>query len=486
MIQQVEVLVIDDEYKFRKDMIEEAAKAQNSRIFNYSFTYYDSFSAIPAGDLNRFKIILLDWGFPDGQLQGYQVLKELRKVRQFSGYIILFTQKIERQAFENCFDDKEGANDYHCIAYGADTLINTMNRLLSQALPREWGEVSYDYIKDFNVYTYHQFATKKDNVEKTQQTKKLLTTEWSLTYDNKLKSTGSMGDVILMIEKLADKDVPVLILGDTGTGKELVARLLHYHHKSKRRENSFLDLNCGALSPELLDGELFGTLPGAFTDAVEKAGVFEQVTVYNDKGSSISGGTVFLDEIGLMDFQSQAFLLRVLQEQKVRRLGYDLKKAKQKANYVKTEGQEIKKEYYGDIPVNFRLVAATNEDLIQNVLDKEFRLDLFFRIGYAIIRIPRLTERHQNDFNLLFQFFLKKYSDAYGKRIEINEGDKLKQETANLIHYLWTAFPWMGNVRELESVVHTMVAFCEDGDELNIKNIPPAFYEVSRRLGFKE
>ncbi len=201
----------------------------------------------------------------------------------------------------------------------------------------------------------------------------------------------------------------MLILGETGTGKELIARAIH--RMSARRDSSFIKMNCAAIPSGLLESELFGYERGAFTGAIsQKIGRIELA----DKG------TLFLDEIGDISLELQPKLLRVLQDQEFERLGS-----------TRT------------IRVNVRLVAATNRDLAKSVADRQFRSDLFYRLNVFPIRMPPLRERAE-DIPLLVRYFAQKFAGRMNKQIET-----IPSETMNAIMN-WS---WPGNVRELENFV---------------------------------
>ena len=215
------------------------------------------------------------------------------------------------------------------------------------------------------------------------------------------------------IDKIAPTDARVLITGDNGVGKELVARWIH--EKSNRSSGPLVEVNCAAIPGELIESELFGHEKGSFTSAVkQRIGKFEQA----------SGGTLFLDEIGDMSINAQAKVLRALQEAKITRVGADK-----------------------DISVDVRVIAATNKDLLKEVEDKKFRLDLYHRLGVIIMHVPSLNDR-LSDIPLLVEKFLEDIATEYGqpkKSIDKNAIEALQKHN------------WSGNIRELRNVVERLI-----------------------------
>ena len=215
------------------------------------------------------------------------------------------------------------------------------------------------------------------------------------------------------IEKVAPTDARVMITGENGSGKELVARWLH--EKSSRADGQLVEVNCAAIPSELIESELFGHEKGSFTSAIkQRIGKFEQA----------NGGTLFLDEIGDMSLSAQAKVLRALQEGKITRVG----------------GEK-------EIAVDVRVVVATNKDLLQEVENKNFRLDLYHRLGVILIHVPSLNER-RDDIPLLVNKFLADIAEDYGqskKDIDPKAMEALKQ------------YNWTGNIRELRNVVERLV-----------------------------
>jgi len=241
--------------------------------------------------------------------------------------------------------------------------------------------------------------------------------------------SAGMQRVLQLIAQLAPTDISVLILGENGTGKELVARALHQN--SRRRAERFVALNCAGLNESTLEDELFGHVRGAFTDARgDREGRFE----YAD------GGTLFLDEIGDMPLAMQAKLLRVLQDREITRLG---------------SNEPLK--------VDVRFIAATNKDLAAALREKTFREDLYYRIRGAVIELPPLRHRRE-DIPLLISHMVTRYAEKHSKRIEGMDTD-----ARNAL----VAFNWPGNVRELEQTVESMIALAlAQGPRLTLADVP--------------
>ena len=221
------------------------------------------------------------------------------------------------------------------------------------------------------------------------------------------------------IEKVGPTEARVLITGDNGVGKELVARWLH--EKSNRAGNALVEVNCAAIPSELIESELFGHEKGSFTSAIkQRIGKFEQA----------SGGTLFLDEIGDMSLSAQAKVLRALQEGKITRVGADK-----------------------DLNVDVRVIAATNKDLMKEVEAKTFRLDLYHRLSVILVHVPSLNER-KDDIPLLVEKFLEDICEDYGiaKKAISDDAVQLLQE-----------HNWTGNIRELRNVVERLVILSGKG-----------------------
>lgn len=242
-----------------------------------------------------------------------------------------------------------------------------------------------------------------------------------------LGKSKAMQVVFDLIRRVADSPTNVLITGESGTGKELVAKAIHYN--SDRRDAPFVPVNCAAIPEQLLESELFGHMRGSFTDAkVDKRGLFEEA----------QKGTLFLDEISELPLMLQAKLLRAIQEREIRRVGATK-----------------------SISVDVRIIAATNLNLADEVKNKRFREDFYYRLNVIELQLPPLRERRE-DIPILVDAFLKKCADSRGKQVKgLSEG-----ALAMLVDYAWP-----GNVRELENVVERAVTLSH-GDMIGADDLP--------------
>jgi DNA-binding NtrC family response regulator len=246
-------------------------------------------------------------------------------------------------------------------------------------------------------------------------------------FDQIIGRAAAMQRVFEIIERVSATNTTVLICGRTGTGKELVARAIHYN--SRRSKAPLVDINCGALPEQLVEAELFGHQKGAFTGATEtKKGLFE----------TADGGTIFLDEVQALRPDLQAKLLRALQERTIRRVG----------------GRE-------NIPVDVRVIAATNRDIAEAVRKGEFREDLYYRLNVVNIFLPDLRDRRE-DIPLLIDHFLKQYADSNGEP---------PRHFSNEAMRLLLSYDWPGNVRELQNAVEHALAI-GTGGTLEIDDLP--------------
>jgi len=272
---------------------------------------------------------------------------------------------------------------------------------------------AYDYIAkppDLNrlLVTLRNALARKDLLDETRNLRKKIETNYTM-----IGESQAIQQIRQLIEKVAPTEARVLITGESGTGKELVAR--HLHALSQRSNGPFVEVNCAAIPTELIESNLFGHEKGSFTSAIKQhKGDFEQA----------NGGTLFLDEIGDMSLSAQSKVLRALQEKKITRVG----------------GEK-------EIMVDVRVIAATNKNIREEILNKTFREDLYHRLSVIIIDVPALSKRI-DDIPLLVQYFIVEFCAGMGKAP--------KEITEEAIEELKT-IPWTGNVRELKNVVERLV-----------------------------
>jgi len=262
--------------------------------------------------------------------------------------------------------------------------------------------------------------------------------EVTFRFDNIVGQSPAMQRMFDMVRKIADTQANVLILGESGTGKELVARSLHAN--SGRKKKSFVPLNCGGIPEHLVESELFGHEKGSFTGVVtSRAGLLEHT----------AGGTFFLDEISELPLNLQVKLLRVLEDRKIRRVGSNR-----------------------ELPVNLRLISATNRDLEAMVKEGEFREDLFYRVNTFVIRVPPLRER-RGDIPLLSNHFLNLYQKDADRGIR-----SVSDEAMGMLQ----SHSWQGNVRELQHVIERAVALAS-GTRIEPSDLPDTLGSGSVRSG---
>jgi len=327
-------------------------------------------------------------------------------------------------------------------AYGdIELAVEAMKHGASEFIVKPWE--THKFIA--TVQAVFKLSKSKKQVNKLQFTQKILNQEIEKNFTEIISKSDTMSPVFGAINKVSVTDATVLVLGENGTGKELVAREIH--RKSNRADKAFINVDLGAISESLFESELFGHKKGAFTDAKEdRPGRFELA----------NEGTLFLDEIGNLPFNLQSKLLSVIQNRIVNPVGSNK-----------------------DIEVDIRLICATNKDLYQMVEEGEFRQDLLYRINTVEINIPPLRKR-KDDINILAESFLKKFCKRYNK--------PALKISAKAIKAL-KGYSWPGNIRELQHLVERAVIMCEsnlieendfalkkkaDGplsDSLNVENI---------------
>jgi len=328
-------------------------------------------------------------------------------------------------------DDLEQSNKQRQTGLERGKPFEMEYRMLGKDGRYRWFLVRYNPLLDQEGHVVRWYATatdiddRKRREERTQNENLVLREEIdrSSMFEEIVGSSEPLRRVLSQVAKVAPTDSTVLILGETGTGKELIARAIH--NRSKRSARAFIRVNCGAISPSLIASELFGHERGSFTGALQRhLGRFE----------SADGGTIFLDEVGDLPPETQVALLRVLQEREFERVG----------------GSQT-------VSVDVRVLAATNSDLSAAVAEGTFRQDLFYRLSVFPIRIPALRER-VDDIPLLVGYLIDRYAQKAGKKIR-----NINKKTLDLFQ----AYDWPGNIRELQNVIERAVILC-DGETFSV------------------
>jgi formate hydrogenlyase transcriptional activator len=329
-------------------------------------------------------------------------------------------------------DDSERVEEERKAALSAGAPFELEQRLLAKDGSYRWFLFRYKPVLDESGLVVRWFATATDmedrkHAEIRMRNETILLREdlvRSSMFEQVVGSAPALRRVLTQVEKVAATDSTVLILGETGTGKELIARAIH--SRSKRSSRAFVTVNCAEVPPSLISSELFGHEKGAFTGATQRrVGRFE----------SAEGGTLFLDEIGELPLETQVALLRVLQERQFSRVGAER-----------------------PIAVDVRVLAATNRDLNRGIEQGTFRADLFYRLNVFPIKLPALRDR-PGDIPLLVQYLVERYAQKAGKRFR-----RVSKETLDLFE----GYPWPGNVRELQNVIERAVILCE-GDIFSVE-----------------
>ena len=393
MADKLRILIVDDEENMRhmlKVLLEKEGYACE--------TAADGQEALKQFEQNSFDFALCDIRMP--RMDGPELLREMRR-RQIPATVIMMS------------------------AYGSeDTALEAM----------KLG--AYDYVsKPFKAEEVVLTLKKAEERERLQKENQLLRRQVLKDYGfgNITTKNARMQEILQTITKIAEYKSTVLIVGESGTGKELIAKALHY--SSLRRDGPFIPVNCGAIPENLLESELFGHVRGAFTDAsYTKKGLFEEA----------DAGTLFLDEIGELPLLLQVKLLRVLQEEEIRRVG-DTK----------------------PIRVNVRIIAATIRDLAEEVKKNTFRSDLYYRLNVLALHLPPLRER-RDDIPILVDSFIERYNH----RLQLQIKGISKEALGILLDYHWE-----GNVRELENAIERSMALAE-GNRIEVHNLPPYLREV--------
>ncbi|MGI6320677.1 MAG: sigma-54-dependent transcriptional regulator [Bacteroidales bacterium] len=367
------ILVIDDEISIRrtlKDILEyekyEVADAE------------DGVKALELIDNDKFDLILCDIKMPG--MDGIEVLEKI--VEKYDTPVVMISGHGTIDTAVECI--KKGAYDYISKPFDLNRLLVTVRNALD----------------------------KSNLVTETKILKKKVSQKYEMIGESK-----AIVHIKDMIERVAPSDARVLITGENGTGKELVAHWLH--EKSNRSGQAFIEVNCAAIPSELIESELFGHEKGSFTSAIkQKKGNFELA----------NGGTLFLDEIGDMSLSAQAKVLRALQENKITRVG----------------GEK-------EINVDVRVIAATNKNLLEEIEKKNFREDLYHRLSVILIHVPNLNDRIE-DIPLLAKHFIDDICGSQGRQaLEISDDAIAELQKIN----------WSGNIRELRNVIERLVILCD-------------------------
>ena len=378
----IQILVIDDEDPIR-NLLARMIELEGYKVWKAS----DCQSALKLLKVQPFDVVLCDVFLPDGN--GVDFIREIKKHRPDAEVILL-------TAHGNIPDGvqaiKNGAFDY--ITKGDD------NRKIIPTISRAVDEV--------------------------EKKKGKIAPPVSYSFESIIGSSNGLKQAVALARKVADTDVPVLLTGETGTGKEVFSHAIHY--ASPRSQYPIMAINCSAFCKDLLESELFGYKAGAFTGAMkDKPGLFEVA----------NHGTVFLDEIGEMAFDLQARLLRVLET----------------GEYIKVGDTKPTK-------VDVRIISATNRDLKKEIENGHFREDLYFRLSVFQIHLPPLRERKE-DIEMLAETFLKRFAAKLKKEI--------KGMTSEVVDILKGA-EWRGNIRELKNVMERSAIVCDE--EVTVQDLP--------------
>ena len=378
------ILIIEDEEQIRRVLLRVLSDEDRNFDVKEAVDGKEGLSFIKK---ENFDLILCDIKMP--KMDGIEVLQEAKKIKFSSPFIMLTGHGNIDTAVEAM---KLGAYDF--ISKPPD-----LNRLITAVR--------------------HALENKSLRIEN-KKLKRKVAKKYQI-----IGESIAIREVTDMISKVAATEARVLIIGENGTGKELVAHQIH--QQSKRKSENFIEVNCAAIPSELIESELFGHVKGAFTSAVkDRSGKFE----------AANNGTIFLDEIADMSLAAQAKVLRALQENKIQRVGNSK-----------------------DISVDVRVIAATNKDLNEEIKNGNFREDLYHRLAVIMIKVPSLVKR-LDDIPILTQYFVESICKEQG----LEKKEFSKEALSKLKKY-----PWTGNVRELRNVVERLMILGEN--PITVKNI---------------
>lgn len=386
------ILLIDDEINIRI-LLEKILKLEGFEVNSVENA---------ADGLNKLKnkhypLVIADVKLPD--INGIKLTKQIKEAYPETEIIVI-------SAFGSIEDGveamKNGAFDYITKGDNEDKILATVKKALEK----------------------HELRTEIKNLRSKIEAK--------ASFGNIIGKSKEISDAIELAKKVAPTDTTVLILGETGTGKELFAEAIHY--ASKRKDKAFVTINCSAIPKDLQESELFGYKKGAFTGALQdKKGFFEEA----------NGGTIFLDEIGDMNYETQAKLLRVIENGTYNRVG---------------DSQQRH--------IDVRIIAATNKDLLHESERDNFRTDLYYRISPFIIYLPPLRERI-DDLELLIKYYITFYSMKLSKEVSSIEPDAKE---------VLLKYSWKGNIRELKNVIERAIILTS-GNSIKKENLPKEILE---------
>ncbi|NJD21076.1 MAG: sigma-54-dependent Fis family transcriptional regulator [Melioribacter sp.] len=399
--EQIKVLLIEDE-DFDVRRVENTIKPFENRI-KIVDVVSDGRSAIDLLDKKRnfYDVVIMDFQIAGG-LRGAQLIKKIKDFDLAIQIIVITKMTVNITDYDFAHNLIEAGAFWYCTKYPGD-----IEQYIYQPT-------------DFIMSIINAFERKKLIKEKQKSNQKLNRNVENVLANKKIVGVSStIKKMREEISKYANSNAPILITGSSGTGKELVAYNIHYNYNSPRKFENFIPINCGGIPDQLIESELFGYEKGAFTGAEKsKPGLFEMA----------HHGTIFLDEISELPLTAQVKLLRVLQDGEVEKIG-------------RTE----------KIKVDVRVISATNRNLEDEVREKKFREDLFYRLNVVPIHVPPLRERKE-DIHYLIDYFLNEFSIDMGKEMPVINEEAIK---------LLVDYGWPGNVRELKNLIQRLLFYDE-------------------------
>jgi two-component system, NtrC family, response regulator HydG len=354
----------------------------------------------------RFDIVLTDLKMPD--IDGIEILKTVKNIDPYTQVILITAYGSVDKAVEAM---KSGAEDFITKPVSLTELRGKIKKAIENQIPNVKNDILLNQNLDFQQQIYENYG-----------------------FSNIIGRSKPMQDIFNQLKLIAPTNANVLIYGETGTGKELVARAIHSN--SLRKDKPFIPINCSALSKDLLESELFGHEKGAFTGAIkQRQGAFELA----------NGGTLLLDEVSEMDIGIQAKFLRVIESQQFRRLGGEV-----------------------DVSVDVRIIASTNRNLEQYVESGKFREDLYYRLRVVTINLPPLRQRRE-DIPFLIGSFINELSNRNGRIVS-----SIDREALNGL----MGYEWPGNIRELKNCIESMVVMAQS-QTLGVNDLPENIRNMS-------